>query len=103
MNLDQKKTFVADIKQRFEKAPLVILTDFIGSTVDEMNQLRRACEPEGIHLQVVKNTLCRRALEGTEHEGSQKASQIHPHLPIVQGGPSRRAPAGLKAPRVPKR
>ena len=69
MNLDQKKTFVTDIKQRFEEAPLIIFTDFIGSTVDEMNAFRRACEPEGIHLQVVKNTLCRRALEGTEQAG----------------------------------
>ena len=68
MNLDQKKAFVADIRERFEAAPLIVLTDFIGSTVDEMNQFRRACEPDGVHLQVVKNTLCRRALEGTPHQ-----------------------------------
>jgi large subunit ribosomal protein L10 len=69
MNRTDKEQFVAEIRSRFEASPLVILSDWKGSTVDEMNELRRACEPAGIHFQVVKNTLCKRAVEGTEHEG----------------------------------
>jgi large subunit ribosomal protein L10 len=66
---EEKAAFVEDVRERFLSAPLVILTDWKGSTVAEMDALRRACEPVGVHFQVVKNTLCRRALEGTELEG----------------------------------
>lgn len=68
MNREQKAAFVEDIRGRFAQAPLVILTEFQGSTVKELDQVRRACEPVGVHFQVVKNTLCRRAIEGTEKE-----------------------------------
>lgn len=68
MNRVQKEAFVADIRARFDEAPLVILTEFQGSTVAETDLLRRACEPAGARFQVVKNTLCRRALEGTDME-----------------------------------
>lgn len=72
MNRAEKETFVADIKERFNNAPLVILTDFKGSTVDEMDVLRRACEPVGVHFQVVKNTLCKRALAESDKEDLTK-------------------------------
>ncbi|NCG17822.1 MAG: 50S ribosomal protein L10 [Rhodobacterales bacterium] len=72
MNRAEKETFVADIKERFNNAPLVILTDFKGSTVDEMDVLRRACEPAGVHFQVVKNTLCKRALAESDKEDLTK-------------------------------
>jgi large subunit ribosomal protein L10 len=68
MNRAQKEVFVEDIRARFEGSPLVILAEFSGSSVSETDQLRRACEPAGARFQVVKNTLCRRALEGTEKE-----------------------------------
>lgn len=68
MNREQKAAFVDEIRGRFAEAPLVILTDFQGSSVKDMDSVRRACEPAGVHFQVVKNTLCRRAIEGTEKE-----------------------------------
>jgi len=66
MNRTDKEQFVAEIRSRFETSPLVILSDWKGSTVDQMNELRRACEPVGVHFQVVKNTLCKRAVEDTD-------------------------------------
>lgn len=68
MKREQKAEFVENIRGRFAEAPLVILTDWRGSTVAEMDVLRRACEPAGVHFEVVKNTLCRRALAGTDME-----------------------------------
>lgn len=69
MNRAEKEAFVHDIRGRFEAASLVILTEYVGSTVAETDALRRACEEhEGVRFQVVKNTLCRRALAGTEKE-----------------------------------
>ncbi len=68
MNQSQKVAFVEEIRGRFTEAPLVILTDFKGSTVAQMELLRRACQPAGVSFRVVKNTLCKRALVGTELE-----------------------------------
>lgn len=65
MNREQKAAFVDEIRGRFAEAPLVILTEFKGSTVKELDQIRRACEPAGVHFRVVKNTLCRLAIDGT--------------------------------------
>ncbi len=68
MNREQKAEFVSNIRTRFETAPLVVLTDFKGSTVAQMDALRRACEASGSHFQVVKNTLCKRAIDGLDSE-----------------------------------
>ena len=66
MNREQKAAVVEDLQARFAEAPLVILTEYVGSTVPQLDAVRRACEPVGASFQVVKNTLARRALEGTD-------------------------------------
>lgn len=57
MDRDQKALFVEEMKSEFAKTPIVILTDFKGSTVAQMDAVRRACEPAGVRFRVVKNTL----------------------------------------------
>jgi len=69
MNREQKVAFVEEIRGQFQAAPFVVLTGFRGSSVDQMNALRRACEPTGAQFRVVKNTLCRRAIDGTDSAG----------------------------------
>jgi large subunit ribosomal protein L10 len=64
-NLAGKEARINELRERFEASPLVVLTDFKGATVKEMNRIRRGVEQGGIKFQVVKNTLCERALEGT--------------------------------------
>ena len=39
MNREQKAEFVKDIRARFESAPLIVLADYKGSTVAQMDQL----------------------------------------------------------------
>lgn len=68
MNREQKAALIEDMRGRFGEAPYVVLADFKGSSVEQMNDLRRACEPAGAHFQVVKNTLCKRAIAGTDAE-----------------------------------
>lgn len=68
MNRTDKTEFVEQMNARFATVPFVVLTDFSGSTVAQMDALRRACEPAGVHYRVVKNTLCKRAVAGTEFE-----------------------------------
>ena len=69
MNRAEKMALVEEIRGHIAGAPLVVLTDFKGSTVAEMDELRRACEPAGIQYRVVKNTLARRAVADTDMSG----------------------------------
>src|SRR5687768_9091577 len=69
MNREQKVEQVSDLHKRFTATPFVVLADFKGSTVAQMDSLRRSCEKGGVHFRVVKNTLAVRALEGTGKEG----------------------------------
>ena len=67
-NYEAKAQIVDDLRSRFEASPLIVLTDFKGITVKEIDRVRRSCEKAGVQFQVVKNTLCWRALQGTEKE-----------------------------------
>lgn len=69
MNRAQKAAVIEDLQGSLNDAPLVILTDFVGSTVDDLDKIRKACEPAGATFRVVKNTLARRAVDGTALEG----------------------------------
>jgi large subunit ribosomal protein L10 len=66
MERTEKTAFVEGIRQRLDNAPFLALLEYKGSTVAQMDQMRRACEPVGIHFQVIKNTLSKRAVEGTD-------------------------------------
>ncbi|MEZ4236013.1 MAG: 50S ribosomal protein L10 [Myxococcota bacterium] len=68
MNREQKAEQVENLHTRFSATPFVVLTDFKGSTVAEMDSLRRGCEKSGVYFKVVKNKLAKRALEGTGKE-----------------------------------
>ena len=68
MNLSEKSEIVDSVRERFLAAPFIALTDYKGTTVKDMDVLRRACEANGMHFQVVKNTLSRRAIAGTSLE-----------------------------------
>ena len=68
MNRAQKKAYVEDLRGRLTAAPFLALADYRGVDVAEINQFRRALAAKGIDYVVIKNTLVRRALEGTEYE-----------------------------------
>lgn len=68
MNKTQKETAVTELREEFQQARAAILTQYRGLTVAQSNALRRNLEKEGAAHRVVKNTLARRAVEGTEFE-----------------------------------
>ena len=68
MNREQKTAMVEDLHGRFATSPFVVLADFKGSTVPQMDVVRRSSEKAGVYFRVVKNTLAVRALEGTGKE-----------------------------------
>ncbi|RKQ63146.1 LSU ribosomal protein L10P [Thermovibrio guaymasensis] len=63
-----KEQIAKELKEKFEKASLVVLTNFQGMTVAETNQLRRKLREAGAEYKVVKNTLMRYAYPGTPVE-----------------------------------
>ena len=63
-----KEQIVKEIREKFQKASLVILTDFHGMTVAESTTLRRKLREVGAEYKVVKNTLMKYAYPGTPVE-----------------------------------
>lgn len=69
MNLSEKEAMVEQVGAVVLQAPLVVLTDFQGATVAEIMKLRRTVTAAGMSFQVVKNSLARRAIAGSDREG----------------------------------
>jgi large subunit ribosomal protein L10 len=65
VKLENKKQIVTKLQGKFSEAKLVVLTDYKGLDVAAMNDLRAKLKEAGVEYQVVKNTLLRRAAEGT--------------------------------------
>ncbi len=67
MNRTEKEATVGELREKFQQAQAAIITEYRGLTVAKVNELRRALEKEGAVYRVVKNTLARLAVEGTEY------------------------------------
>ena len=67
MNLTDKKEVVERWKDIFQQAAVVLLADYTGIKANEIAQLRRNFRSAGVEFRVVKNTLARRALEGSSY------------------------------------
>lgn len=66
LNLEQKKTIVAEVAEVAGKAHSAVVAEYAGLTAAQMTDLRSKARKEGVYVRVVKNTLARRAVEGTE-------------------------------------
>jgi large subunit ribosomal protein L10 len=66
LRLKEKQRIAEDLRDRFSKSAIIVLTDYKGLDVAAMNDLRRRLGAEGIEYQVVKNTLLVRAAEKTD-------------------------------------
>jgi large subunit ribosomal protein L10 len=68
MNRAQKEALVTNISERLGAAPLIMLADYRGVTVAEIDGIRRELEKHGVEYQVIKNSLASRAIAGTDKE-----------------------------------
>ena len=68
LRLQQKQDIVADVHREAAAALAAVLADYRGMTVSEMTGLREKARERGVYLKVVRNTLAKRAVEGTEYE-----------------------------------
>ena len=60
---------VKDIKEKFDKSKVVILTDYKGLTMSQMSKLRRKLRPIDAEYKVFKNTLISRAIKDRSYDG----------------------------------
>ncbi len=68
LNLEQKKAVVAEVAEIAAGAQSAVAAEYRGLTVEEMTILRANAREAGVYLRVVKNSLARRAVEGTDFE-----------------------------------
>src|SRR5687767_9496435 len=68
LRLDDKKALVAEVNEVASKALSAVAVENRGLTAGRFDQLRAQARKNGIYLHVVKNTLAKRAVEGTEFE-----------------------------------
>lgn len=69
-----KQPIVDEIKANVEDAASAVLVDYRGLTVEQDTRLRKALREAGVTYKVYKNTLMKRAFEGTDF------AQLDPHL-----------------------
>ena len=68
-NLEIKKTVVAEIKEKFEKAQTVVLVDYRGLNVAEVTDLRNQLRKAGVEYAVLKNTMINLAVKDMGFDG----------------------------------
>ncbi len=73
LSVEQKKAVVAEVAEAANTALAAVAAEYRGLTVEEMTELRSKAREGGVFLKVAKNTLVRRAVEGTEFECIQDA------------------------------
>ena len=68
IRLEDKKAIVADVNETATNALSLVIADARGVTVGAMDDLRKQARESGVSLRVVRNTLAKRAVQGTEFE-----------------------------------
>ncbi|HZF19245.1 MAG TPA: 50S ribosomal protein L10 [Burkholderiales bacterium] len=81
LDLDKKKAVVAEVSAQVAKAKTIVVAEYRGLEVGRMTELRAKARKAGVYLRVLKNTLARRAVEGTPFAGLSQ----HMKGPLVYG------------------
>lgn len=73
LKLDDKKTIVSEVAGVAKQAVSLIAAEYSGLSVAQLTGLRKSARDAGVYMRVVRNTLARRALEGTPFACMQQA------------------------------
>jgi len=72
LRLEDKKALVKEVNAVAGDSVTAVAAEYRGLTVAEMTALRKEARNAGVYMRVVKNTLARRAVEGTDFECMQE-------------------------------
>lgn len=73
LGLEDKKAIVAEVNEAAQSALSAVIADYRGLSVGQMTALRKQAREGGVYLKVVRNTLARRAVDGTDFECLQES------------------------------
>ena len=73
LNKSEKAAVVTDVSAQAARSQTLALAEYRGLTVENLNKLRADARSKGVYLHVLKNTLARRAVAGTQFEVAQGA------------------------------
>lgn len=65
LNKEDKQAVVAEVSAQLAKARTMVLAEYRGIAVGDLTRLRAKAREQKVYLRVLKNTLARRAVEGT--------------------------------------
>jgi len=68
LNLQEKQAVVAEVGAQVAQAQTIVLAEYRGIEVGDITKLRANARNAGVFFRVVKNTLARRAVQGTPFE-----------------------------------
>ncbi len=71
LNKEEKIRVVSELQEKFAKAKGVVFTDYRGLNVEEITELRNSLRSAELEYRVVKNTLAKRAAEGTSVDAAK--------------------------------
>jgi large subunit ribosomal protein L10 len=65
VNKQEKKEAIDELHEKFARAKVAVITEYTGINVEQITDLRAKLRKSQVEYRVVKNTLARRAAEGT--------------------------------------
>jgi len=68
LNLEQKKAVVAEVHELALHSQSLVAAEYRGLSVPQLTSLRDKARKSGVHMQIIKNTLARKAVSGTSFE-----------------------------------
>jgi large subunit ribosomal protein L10 len=68
LNLQEKQAVVAEVSAQVAQAQTIVLAEYRGIEVGDITKLRANARKSGVYFHVLKNTLARRAVQGTQFE-----------------------------------
>ncbi|MFZ8890111.1 MAG: 50S ribosomal protein L10, partial [Pseudomonadales bacterium] len=68
LKLEDKQAIVAEVTEAAGSALSAVLADYRGLNVGQMTELRKKAREANVYVRVIRNTLARRAVAGTEFE-----------------------------------
>ena len=68
LNLQEKQALVAEVGAQVAQSQTIVLAEYRGITVADITSLRANARKSGVYFHVLKNTLARRAVQGTSFE-----------------------------------
>lgn len=68
LNLQEKQAVVAEVSTQVAQSQTIILAEYRGIAVSDITKLRASAREAGVYFHVLKNSLARRAVQGTPFE-----------------------------------